>query len=123
MPCCQKGESMPHVSAGVGGGRGEMTIQVLSENGVPIHLTDERWAHITEEHCELAGRREEVLETITDPARVMESREGELLAVREVEPGKFLVVVYRELPNDGFIITSFLTRRANHSIARKQLWL
>ena len=26
---------------------------VTSKNGVPIRLTDERWAHITEEHCEL----------------------------------------------------------------------
>lgn len=28
---------------------------VVSKQGVPIRLTDERWAHITEEHCELAG--------------------------------------------------------------------
>ena len=37
---------------------------ILSKNGVPIRLTDERWTHITEEHCELAGLRLEVLETI-----------------------------------------------------------
>jgi hypothetical protein len=43
---------------------------ILSKNGVPIRLTDERWAHITEEHCELAGLRLEVLETITDPSRI-----------------------------------------------------
>lgn len=99
-----------------------MTTVVTSKNGVPIRLTDERWAHITEEHCELAGRRGEVLETIADPTRVMEGREGELLAIKEVEPGKFLVVVFRELTDDGFIITSFLTRRISALDRRKQLW-
>lgn len=29
-----------------------MTETVLSKNNIPIRLTDERWAHITEEHCE-----------------------------------------------------------------------
>jgi hypothetical protein len=27
----------------------------LSTNGVPIRLSDERWAHIVENHDELAG--------------------------------------------------------------------
>jgi len=43
---------------------------VLSQNKVPIRLTDERWAHITEEHCELAGMRLEVLEAIENPSRI-----------------------------------------------------
>ncbi len=30
---------------------------VVSPHGVHIRLTDERWAHITEEHSELAGMR------------------------------------------------------------------
>ncbi len=31
-----------------------MTHSVSSRNEVPIRLTDERWAHIVEEHAELA---------------------------------------------------------------------
>ena len=42
---------------------------VVSKQGVPIRLTDERWAHITEEHCELAGLRSEVLVTVLRPER------------------------------------------------------
>ena len=67
---------------------------ILSKNGVPIRLTGERWTHITEEHCELAGLRLEVLETIEDPSRILAGREGELLAVREISIGKNVVVVY-----------------------------
>jgi hypothetical protein len=47
---------------------------------------------------------------------------GEWLAVREVEPGKYLVVVYRESQQDSFIITAFLTRRAHTLRRRQQLW-
>lgn len=93
-----------------------------SKSGVPIRLTDERWAHVTEEHCELAGLRTEVLETIADPARIVSGADGELLAVREFQPGKFMIVVYRESDGDGFVITAFFTRRANSLDRRKQLW-
>ena len=89
-----------------------MDEMVISKNGVPIRLTAERWAHITEEHCELAGMREEVLETISDPLSIRAGNHAELLAVREIEAGKFLVVPYRELEPHGFVITAFLTRRA-----------
>lgn len=95
---------------------------VTSKNGVPIRLTDERWTHITEEHCELAGMRMEVLDTIVNPSRVLLGGDGELMAVREFEPAKYLVVIYRELHDDGFIITSFLTRRIRALDRRTQIW-
>ncbi|MBI3540973.1 MAG: hypothetical protein HY073_02390 [Deltaproteobacteria bacterium] len=53
---------------------------VISKNGVAIRLTDERWAHISEEHCEMAGLRFEVLETISNPEGIFEGKEGALLA-------------------------------------------
>jgi hypothetical protein len=95
---------------------------VLSKNGVPIRLTDERWVHITEEHCELAGLRLEVLETVANPSRVLAGGKGELLAVREISSAKYLVVVYRELENDGFIITAFLTSKTKALNRRNQIW-
>ena len=78
--------------------------------------------HIIEEHAELAGMRLEVLETVAEPRRILEGGEGELLAVRELEIGKLLVVVYRESETDGFIITAFVTRRTASLDRRKQLW-
>ncbi|RLC26256.1 MAG: hypothetical protein DRH21_02610 [Deltaproteobacteria bacterium] len=50
---------------------------VLSQNEISIRLTDERWSHITEEHCELAGIRFEVLETIANPLRILEGGDEE----------------------------------------------
>lgn len=95
---------------------------VRSVHAIPIRLNDERWAHITEEHNELAGLRLEVLETLTSPNRVIAGNAGEHMAVREYTPGKYLVVVYREEETDGFVITAFLTRRANALNRRQQLW-
>jgi len=66
--------------------------------------------------------RAEVLETISKPERILAGGEGELLALREVKAGKCMIVVYRELEDDGFIITAFLTRRIRTLAKRKQLW-
>ncbi|MCW7079085.1 MAG: hypothetical protein OCU22_08185 [Canidatus Methanoxibalbensis ujae] len=69
----------------------------------------ERRVHITE-HSEMAGYYFEVLETVEEPD--YEGKMGECIAVREMEKGKYIVVVYRELSKeDGFVITAFLTRR------------
>jgi len=66
--------------------------------------------------------RSGVLETVCRPERILEGGDGELLALREQEPGKLLVVVYRELVDDGFVITAFLTRRVRSLAKRKQRW-
>jgi hypothetical protein len=95
---------------------------VVSKNGVPIRLTDERWTHIGEEHSELAGMRLDVLEAVSDPERIFAGGAGELLAARPIAEGKWLVVVYRESEDDGFIITAFVTRRTRSLFRRTQLW-
>ena len=88
-----------------------MIEKTLSKNGVSNRLTDERWSHITEEHCELAGMKLDILETVANPGRILAGKFGELLAVREIFRKKHLVVVYREQKNDGFIITAFMTSK------------
>jgi hypothetical protein len=95
---------------------------VRSHNDVPIRLTDERWSHITEEHSELAGMRFEILEAVQQPASIYHGNQDELLAVKEIEAGKWLVVIYRELVDDGFIITAFMTRRMSSLESRKLIW-
>ncbi len=94
-----------------------------SVNGVSVRLTGERWLHITEEHSELAGYSSDVLEVIEKPEAIFGGSAGELLAAREIEPGKYLVVVYREeTPDDGFVVTAFLTRRFRQLARRQRVW-
>jgi hypothetical protein len=95
---------------------------ITSKFGKPVRLSDERWAHITEEHSEVAGRRVEVLDAIAAPDRILQGNANELLAVKEIDTGKDIVVVYKELAVDGFIITAFLTRRRKSLDRKKRLW-
>ncbi|MBX3082357.1 MAG: hypothetical protein KF716_12045 [Anaerolineae bacterium] len=94
----------------------------ISKNGIPIRLPDERWSHIMEEYGELALMREQILLTISDPDRIFLGNFGEFMAIHEIEAGKYIVVVYRELEDDGFIITAFLTRRIRSLEKRVHIW-
>lgn len=93
-----------------------------SRNGVSVRLPEERWAHIVEEHPEMAAMRADALETVDAPQRIARGGAGELIAVRAVAEGKWLIAVYRELNGDGFVITAFLTRRAPWFKRRAQVW-
>lgn len=96
---------------------------VRSKNDVPIRLTEERWFHITEEHSEMAGYYFEVLETVEEPDAIYEGKTGECIAVKEIEKGKYIMVVYRELnKEDGFVITAFLTKRRKQLERRRKIW-
>jgi len=94
----------------------------VSRNGIPIRLPDERWQHIMEEHAEVADLQGSILLAVAEPESILEGGDGELLAVKMIDTGKWIVVVYRELEQDGFIITAFMTRRERSLQKRKQLW-
>ena len=99
-----------------------MNLNTTSQNGILIRFTTERWEHIIKGHSELETYQVEILETIRYPERILEGNNMELLAIKEVVSGKYLVFVYREFLNDGFIITAYLTRRLRSLAKRKQLW-
>jgi len=87
---------------------------IYSKNGTPIRLTGERWLHIVENHDDLAGYYDDVINTIEEPDYIIEGYKGALIALREVKKGKFLAVVYKEINReDGFIITVYFTRKIN----------
>ena len=86
---------------------------VESVNGVPIRLTDERWAHIVDNKPYMSAYYREVLLAIENPAWIVRGYNGALVAIKS-EGKKFLNVVYREASKrDGFIITAFVSDRAN----------
>ncbi len=99
-----------------------MLEKTFSKNQINIRLTDERWSHIIEEHCELAGMKYEILDTISNPEKIYGGNRGELLALKAVEMGKYIVVVYKESARDGFVITAFLTKRIKSFKKRTQIW-
>lgn len=95
----------------------------ISKNNFKIRLTAERWVHITEGHLELSGYYFEVLDTVENPEIIYEGNRGEFLAVKKLEKEKYLIVIYKEIGiEDGFVITSFLTKKLNYLSNRKILW-
>ena len=80
-----------------------------SMNGVPIRLTKERLEHIARRHPEDEHR---ILETLNKRDLVQQGDAGTLLAVKKfdkspVTENKHLAVVYRELQEDGFVLTAY----------------
>jgi hypothetical protein len=85
---------------------------VKSVNGIPIRMTDERWVHIVENHDDLAGHYDEILDVVEYPDYVIKGYGSALIALREVDEDKFLTVVYKEISKkDGFIITAYFTSK------------
>ena len=90
-----------------------------SVNGVPIRLTGERWQHIIQQHPEMTQKRDDLLEALRTPDTVYGGHHGTLMAIRR-EDDLYLVVVYGESgTTDGFVVTSYLTRRPGR---RKVVW-
>lgn len=93
---------------------------VISVDGVPIRLTDERWVHIVENHDDLAGHYDDVLEAVENPDMLLPGHKGSLLAVRSYGRRGYLVVIYRQTTtDDGFVITAFFTDRIDRE---KVIW-
>ena len=92
----------------------------LSVEGVPIRLTTERWFHIVENHDDLAGYYDDVLEVIENPELVLGGYGGSRIATRSYGRGRYLVVIYRQLSlNDGFVITAFFSSKIDR---KKVIW-
>ena len=93
---------------------------VYSVNRVPIRLTGERWSHIVENHDEMAGRLDDVLEAIEQPAWVTRGFGGSLSAWKPYGRKGFLRVIYKELDkSDGFVITAFFCKKSDKG---NKLW-
>jgi len=56
------------------------------------------------------------------PGPNLAGNEGEQMAVKEISAGVNLVVIYRELEDDGFIITAFITSKTKWLKRREQIW-
>jgi len=81
------------------------------------------------EHPEFKEREEyieEMKKAVEDPDYVVSGWHGEYLAVRfsNIAPGrpKYLCVVYRELDEEGFVITAFFISRLRKLLKRGIAW-
>lgn len=96
---------------------------VKSKNQVPLRFPYERWTHIIKNHPKLINYFHEILATIENPKAIHQGNQGELLAIKEIEKEKFLVVAYKEIDSyDGFILTAYLVRKLARLSNKKKVW-
>jgi hypothetical protein len=97
---------------------------VFSKNNVPIRLNDERWQHIIMGHPEMSIYYDAILNTIAEPEIIYEGSRGDLIAVsRQVEgTNKHIVVAYKELEGDGFVITAYISNKLNSLQKKEIIW-
>jgi len=101
-----------------------------SKFGKRIHLTKATWLDkVLKDHPELSARKEhidEVKRTVEDPDYIVSGWFGEYLALRFCEAAprrpKYLCVVYRELDEEGFVITAFFISKPYKLLRRGVLW-
>ncbi|MBI5123639.1 hypothetical protein HZA75_07310 [Candidatus Roizmanbacteria bacterium] len=98
-------------------------MEFVSVNKIKIRLTGERLNHILTNHPEISEYVFDIGKTISSPDYLFEGNKGEHFAVLDRKVS-YLVVIYREdkIKKDGFIITSFIIKRINYLLKKKQIW-
>ena len=102
----------------------------FSLDGVKIYLKAKTWAHVIEEHDEMAGNMDLVLEAINAPDYILKGTAGEKVAVKFFPKtslgAKYVVVPYREVSaGEGFIITAYMMSKQRFNRfakGRERLW-
>ncbi len=89
-----------------------LIFEVEDKSSRVIHLSNERWKHINQEHPEVSLYIEEIKETLKNPVKITNYPFDENLRyyykyVKEKEPAKYLLVIVKYLNNHGFIITAY----------------
>ncbi len=94
-----------------------------------IRLTTTIWRKIEAQHPEFRGRRDyldEIRSTVQDPDYIVRGWGEGQMALRwcDIAPSrpKHLCVVYRELDDEGFVVTAFFISRYGRLLRREVLW-
>jgi hypothetical protein len=97
---------------------------VVSKNNIPIRLNDERWLHIITGHPEMSIYYDEILKTIAEPEIIYTGLKGDLIAVSPQIEGtnKHIVVAYKEIDDDGFVITAYISNKLNSLQKKEIVW-
>ncbi|OGE44510.1 hypothetical protein A3B45_05165 [Candidatus Daviesbacteria bacterium RIFCSPLOWO2_01_FULL_39_12] len=97
-------------------------VSTISKNGISIRLTDERWKHIILMHPALENKQAQILSTVKNPEYIFKGKGEELLAVFALSKRSYIVVVYKETENDGFIITAYETTDKLWLFKKEIIW-
>ncbi|MBI2655436.1 hypothetical protein HYX06_03365 [Candidatus Woesearchaeota archaeon] len=89
--------------------------EIEDKTGRKIHLSDERWKHLNQEHPEVAPYLEDIKETLKTPLKITAYEYDENVKYyykyfKEREVAKYLLVIVKYLNNHGFIVTAYFVK-------------
>lgn len=92
----------------------ELIFEVNDKSGRKIHLSNERWAHINQEHPEVAPYLEDIKDTLANPTRIIQYEDDDNVNYyyryfkgRQLQ---YLLVIVKYLNNHGFVITAYFVK-------------
>ena len=88
--------------------------EVEDKSGRKIHLSDERWKHIVNEHANLSDKIEDIKDTLANPLTIRRSKYDEKVRFYYKfykNLSKYLLVSVKYLNGEGFVITAFYTSK------------
>ena len=89
--------------------------EVEDKSGRKIHLSDERWKHLNQEHPEIAPYLEELKDILKNPLKITDYELDSNVKYyykyfKERETAKYLLVIVKYLNEHGFIITAYFVK-------------
>lgn len=90
----------------------ELLFEVLTPLGFYVRVTRAYWeVIITVKHPVMAGREDDVKETLRNPSEIRQSRSDRAvyLFYKPERPGRWVCAVAKRLDGDGFLITTYPT--------------
>ncbi|MBI2631391.1 hypothetical protein HYW75_00115 [Candidatus Pacearchaeota archaeon] len=97
----------------------DYVFEIIDKTGRKVHLTKERWTHITSpnsQHPYMANYFEEIKETLKAPAFIilhsLDNTKANYYTYIKNEKA-YLLVGVKYLNGEGFVTTAFLTRKIN----------
>ena len=95
----------------------EKIFEINDKSGRNIYLSRERWAHLNQEHPEIAPYSEEIKETLKNPLKIAlyeydrDVRYYYRYLKERNSEAKFMLVLVKYLNGEGFIITAYFVKR------------
>lgn len=91
-----------------------LIFEVNNKSGRKIHLSNERWAHINQEHPEIAPHLEDIKDALINPLKVVQYEYDKGIHYHykyfKRRRPEYLLIIVKYLNNHGFIITAYFVR-------------
>ena len=88
--------------------------ETSDKTGRKIHLSNERWKHISKEHPEVTSYVEEFTDVLKNPIKITGTEVDEKVKYYYNQfkvHGRYILIIVKYLNGIGFIITAYFTRK------------